>query len=104
MPSLPNHQAHVNGADVQRRHREGDAHARKGSRQFPDADQAHEADDPDEGRQRGEQRNGNRDDEDDGRRDRLREVAPRLPRRPTRRLVHASGPRGKDAGEKRLIR
>ena len=103
IPSVPSHHAqvtHADSADIQRRHRQCDAHAREGAREFPNADEAHEGDNADERGQRREQRNGNRSNQDNSGRDRLREITPGLPRCPTCGMIVASGARGEDSGKK----
>ena len=91
---------HADSADIQRRHRQGDAHAREGARKLPNADEAHEGDNADKRRQRREQRNGDRSDQDNSGRDRLRKITPGLPRCPTRGMIVGSGARGEDSGKK----
>ena len=91
---------HTDSTNVQRCDRQGDAHARKRTRELPNADEAHEGDNADERGQRREQRNGNRSNQDNSGRDRLREITPGLPRCPTCGMIVASGARGEDSGKK----
>ena len=94
---------HADGADVQRRDRQGDAHARKRTRQLPNTNEAHKSDDANERRQRRKQRYRNCGNQDNRSGNCLRQVTPGLPRRPTRGMIVASGPRGKDSGKNRTI-